>query len=250
MKWLRPLRLAIAFLTVVPVRVGVGELRDDDLARSRFAYPVVGALIGLALAALSAACAGAAVRPLPASFLLLAAGVAITGGLHLDGLADTADGLFLGGDAARRLAAMRDPHLGSFGAAAVVLVALGKFAALATLGGTHRTLGLLSTAIVGRCAVLVAAGTAAYARPEGTGRTLVEATTSRDASLAAALALACGYGVGRLAGLVAAAVAIATALGLARLASRRLGGITGDILGAVVELGELAYLLVLTLAGG
>jgi adenosylcobinamide-GDP ribazoletransferase len=247
MNFLRSLRLAVAFLTVVPLPGGDGAITEANLARSRFAYPIVGALIGLALAGLSAWFSWVSVPPLLASFLLLAAGVAITGGLHLDGVADTFDGLFLAGGPARRLEVLRDPHVGSFGVAALVLTLLGQFAALGTLAGRDRSLGLLGAAVAGRCAALVAAGAAGYARAEGTGRILVEATTPRDALAAATLSLAVGFGTRRLAGLVAAAVAVGLAWGLARLASRRLGGVTGDLLGAAVALGELAFLLGLAL---
>jgi adenosylcobinamide-GDP ribazoletransferase len=244
------LRIALAFLTIVPVRLADGEMTEADLAASRLAFPVVGGVIGLALAGLSLVLSRAGVAPGVAPFLLVAAGAALTGGLHLDGLADTADGLFLGGGPERRLAAMRDPHLGSFGVAAVVLVILGKFVVLDHLGGSRGTWALLGWSVVGRSLVLVSAGTAVYARPEGTGRILVGATRGRDALGASLLALVTGLGVGGVIGLVAAALAVGLAWGVSRVASARLGGVTGDTLGAVVEGGELLFGLVLTLGPG
>jgi adenosylcobinamide-GDP ribazoletransferase len=244
----RAIGLAFAFLTVLPVRSRDGAITDADLAASRFAYPLVGGAIGLALALLSEALARLGTRDALSAFLLLAAWVAVPGGLHLDGLADTADGLFLGGSAGRRLAAMRDPHVGSFGASALVLMLLGKLTALEVLAGRDRALAVFAAAAVGRTVLLVSAGLAPYARPEGTGRVLVEAATPRDAACAALGGVALGGIAAGRPGLLASLAALGIAYGLTRLAVRRLGGITGDVLGAVVELGELAVLIGVGLA--
>jgi adenosylcobinamide-GDP ribazoletransferase len=246
----RAVRLALAFLTILPVPIRDDEVSPDRLADSRFAYPLVGALIGLMLAALSEGLQGIGARPGPSAFLLVAAGVMASGGLHLDGLADAADGLLPRGEPARRLAAMRDPHLGSFGVAAMVLVLLGKFAALEAMNGPGRSLALLGGATISRSLVLVSAGLAPYARPEGTGRFLVEATTRRDAALGSALALAVGLAAGGPVGLVASAVAALVSLTISRMALTTIGGVTGDTIGAAVELGDLAFLLLPCLVAG
>ncbi len=245
----RALKLALAFLTIVPVRIGDDEATDDDLAASRFAYPIVGAAIGLLLAALSAGLARIGAAPGIAAFVIAATSAILTGGLHLDGLADTADGLFLWGDRDRRLTVMRDPHVGSYGIAAVVLVILGKYAVLSILSDPQRGRGILVAAVVARALILVSAGMARYARSEGTGRIVIEATTLRDAIGAAALALAVGWAGGGRVGVLAASLAIVLAWGLTRVAVARLGGVTGDTLGALVELGELVVLLTLGLVG-
>ena len=244
---IRAIRLAFAFLTIVPVRFRNGHVSEADLAASRLAYPLVGLVIGLALAALSVELSRSATTPGLAAFVLIVAEVAIAGGLHLDGLADTADGLFLGGSAERRLLVMRDPHIGSFGVAAMVLTLLGKFAALSALTGRSRALAVLAAALIGRTLILVSAGIAPYARREGTGRLVVEATTPRDSVAAAGLVLVAGLLLGGPAGLSAACVTLVLAWSLTRLARDRLGGVTGDILGALVELGELVFLVTLGL---
>jgi adenosylcobinamide-GDP ribazoletransferase len=246
----RAFRAALSLLTIIPVRFGPEEPTEADLASARYAFPVIGAAIGLALALLSAALSAARTEAILASFLLVAAWAAISGGLHLDGLADSSDGLFLSGDADRRLGAMRDPHVGSFAILAMILVILGKWAALTTLIGRRRALALLGAAAVSRTLTLVAAGLAPYARRQGTGRTIVEATTVVDALWAVVAALAIGALLGGEIGLVASAAALLVAWGLSHLATQKLGGVTGDILGAVVELGELVYLVVLGLFPG
>jgi adenosylcobinamide-GDP ribazoletransferase len=246
----RALALAFACLTILPLRFRDGAVGEAEIADSRYAYPIVGLVLGLILAALSAILARWSIPPLLTAFWLTTAGAILTGGLHLDGLADTADGLFLGGGSERRLAAMRDPHLGSFGAIALVLVLVGKFAALASLTGSRRQAALLLALTLSRTLLLVAAGSAQYARSEGTGRILIQASTPRDAIGASVLALGLGIIIAGIPGLLAATCLMVLAWILVRLASLRLGGITGDLLGALVELGELAVLMVLSGGAG
>jgi adenosylcobinamide-GDP ribazoletransferase len=246
---LRALRVALEFLTVIPVpaRFGGGAATEADVSAARYAFPIVGAGIGVLLALVSAGLSSAHAVPLLAAFLLVAAWVAITGGLHLDGLADSSDGLFLWGDPERRLTVMRDPHVGSFGLIAIVLVIVGKVAALAALTGRRRALAVVGAAVVSRTLILVAAGLAPYARPKGTGQTVVEATTVTDALWSCVATLALGAVLAGEAGLIASAASLVVAWSLSHIANQRLGGITGDILGAVVELGELVYLVALGL---
>jgi adenosylcobinamide-GDP ribazoletransferase len=246
---LRAFRVALEFLTIIPLpaRLGGGAATEADLAAARYAFPIVGLAIGFALASLSGALSSAHAAPLLASFVLVAAGTAITGGLHLDGLADSSDGLFLFGDADRRLTVMRDPHVGSFGLLAIVLTILGKFAALAPLMGRRRALALLGAAAVSRTLILVAAGLAPYARRQGTGKAFIEATTVIDSLWSVVAALALGALLAGEDGLIASAAALVVAWSVTHIANQRLGGVTGDILGAVVELAELAYLVILGL---
>jgi adenosylcobinamide-GDP ribazoletransferase len=243
----RAVRLALGFLTVWPVRFREGEAGPADLAASRFAYPVVGGLIGLAALGASAGLDRLGASPGVAAFALVALLALVSGGLHLDGLADTFDGLFLPGGRDRRLAVLKDPHVGSFGVVAIVLGVLGKFAALEGSSGSARGSALLGAAFAGRTAVLVLAGSAGYARPEGTGRFLVEAAGPVGAAVAAGLIVAASTALAGRPGLAAGGSVAALAWGLARLGRARLGGVTGDLCGAAVELGELAYLLILAM---
>lgn len=238
-------RLAFGFLTVIPVPIN-GDETEADLAASRFAYPVVGAAIGVILAALSEVLWRGGAAPSISALLIVATGTLVSGGLHVDGLADSFDGLFLSGGPERRLAAMRDPHVGSFGVVAVVLVVLAKYAALVSLGGPRRSLVVLAAATVSRTMIVVTAGLANYARPEGTGRFVVDATRRRDAAAGALLAIVVAVALAGRAGLAAGFVTLVIAVGAARLAASKIGGVTGDVLGAVVELGDAAFL---TLAG-
>jgi adenosylcobinamide-GDP ribazoletransferase len=241
----RAFSIALAFLTVIPTGAWQGKVSDRELADSRCAYPVVGVLVGVILAVISTELARLSVGAGLSAFLILAAWVCLTGGLHLDGLADSFDGLFLWGDSQRRLTVMRDPRIGTFGVTAIVVVLLGKYAALEHLASADRSMAILCAVASSRTAILVAAGVSRYARSTGTGRIVIDAATPLDSLIAAVLIVvfgACAAGgpgvLGGLAILILAGLAV-------RLGGARLGGITGDILGALVEIGELAFLLVL-----
>lgn len=245
----RAFRLALSFLTIIPVGLGEDETSDAELAASRFAFPVAGAAIGLVLASVSLGLSRWGVAQGAAAFLLVAVGVVLTGALHLDGLADTADGLFLAGTPERRLEAMRDPRVGSFGVISLVLLILGRYSALGALRESERAWALVGSAVMGRALLLVSAGMADYARPEGTGRNFVEASTSLEAAWAALGCVVVGLLTAGGKGAIAAAAALALAWGVTKLARTRLGGVTGDTLGAVLELGELGFLTTLVLVG-
>jgi adenosylcobinamide-GDP ribazoletransferase len=242
------LLIALSLLTVLPVRFRKPPAAAD-VARSRFWFPVVGLLLGGLLGGLAWLLSLWPGTPLSASVLLLAAWVGVTGALHLDGFCDLCDGLFGGHTPEERLRILKDPHLGSFGLTGGVLLLLGKFAVLHDLlsrlpGRTPWLVG--GAAAVARCLVLCAAAGARYPRPEGTGKALVEATRAGEgvlfALMAALAALAACWPNWEKTPLLVGPPLLAVLL-LRRLCARRLGGITGDCLGAAVEAGETVFLL-------
>jgi adenosylcobinamide-GDP ribazoletransferase len=232
--------LAVRFLTIVPVsRRGHAGL--DDLWRAAPWFPVVGTGLGLALAAIDVL--GIRVfPPLLAAVLTVAAWTLLTGGLHLDGLADCLDGL-AGHDPAARAAIMRDSRLGAFGAMGLVLCLVLELAALAELPLTMRWRALVTAPVIARATPAVLGRLFRPARPDGLGA-LFCAGLGR-AAVAAGLAVAIVVAVGLLGslGLVALAVGVGAAVMSGAFLARRLGGVTGDVLGAGVVLTELAVFL-------
>jgi len=238
--------VALAFLTIVPIRFR--RMPDNEaIARSRFWYPFVGLLLGALLAGWTALLQ-THVSPLLASFLILLAWVLVTGALHLDGFCDLCDGLFGGHSPEERLRIMKDPQRGSFALIGGVLLLLGKFVAL------HEVLAkpLVAPWSVGlavftaRCLVLTVAAGAKYPRPDGTGKLIVEAAGWTEATCAALSAALAAVLLFPNAGSVAVALVAGVWAGVLRLrqvCSRRLGGITGDCLGAAIEGAELLVLL-------
>jgi adenosylcobinamide-GDP ribazoletransferase len=244
MRW-DPL-LAVEFLTVVRLRPW-RPVPPPALARAQAFYPLVGLALGGVLALTDAALASSLPRGARAAALVAVLAVA-TRGLHLDGLADTFDGLLGGRDAAGRLAIMRDPRVGAFGAAAIALVLLLKWSALAELGAPLRRPGLLLFPALGRLAMVVTAAAVPYARAEGLGAGYHAAARGAPLVMATLTALAACSLALHPAGLVLAAVAAGVALGVGAWARALLGGATGDVYGATCELAETVVLLTL-LAG-
>lgn len=247
MSAIRPFLIALQFLTRIPVRMRAPP-SEIELGRSLLFYPVVGLLIGGLLVAADSALSHAPM--LPRAALVLAAWVLITGALHLDGLADSADAWIGGhGDRERTLAIMKDPCSGPVGVTALVLTLLLKFAALASLPDPMRVPALLLAAISARTLLPLLFLTTPYARPVGLGATLAAHLPRRAAALIvaiAAVALITALGMAAVGALIAA---LATFAVLRRLMHQRLGGTTGDTAGALVELAECAVLIALTIIG-
>ena len=230
--------LAFRFLTRLP---GKGDLRDADLGRSCAWFPVPGAVMG-GLVLVGARLAGTHVPPALGAVLVVAALAWMTGGLHLDGVADVFDGLGGGhGDRERILRIMRDSRIGALGATALALVLAAKAAATAELLGRGALWPLLVAPVVARFAVVPLVVLVPYAREEGLGRAFHGTAGVREIVVAAALAAA-AVAAFAPASLAPTAVALAAAAGLAWTVHRRIGGLTGDAYGAAIELAEVALL--------
>jgi adenosylcobinamide-GDP ribazoletransferase len=233
--------LAVRFLTVVPVP-GREAAGVSALGRAAWWFPVVGLLLGEGLAG-ALHVLHALFPPLVAATLLVTVWKAVTGGIHLDGLADALDGL-AGPDPARRLAIMRDSRIGVFGAAGLVLCLLLAVTAVAELSGPVRTRLLVLAPVVGRAAPLLVGAWLRPATPgEGLGAAFAAGLSRWAGPLAGLGGLALGAALLGPWGAAIAAAGWGAAALWAGFAARRLGGLTGDVLGAVVELAELGVLL-------
>lgn len=230
----------MSFLTVLPVANADGS-PGERLGRAYF--PAIGALIGL-IAGLVFAAGSAVTTPLLGGAAAVAALCLLTGAIHLDGLADSADGLLARGDVARRLEVMRDPRLGSYGVSAIVVVLLLDLAAITSMSPARAIAGLVIAGALSRLATLSVVAFAPYVRASGLG---VAAWDPRHRRLdlaigAVSAAIACVLDWRRA--LVALPVVALTALVLVVLARRQVGGATGDVCGATAELCQLATLIV------
>jgi adenosylcobinamide-GDP ribazoletransferase len=236
-------KAALQFLTRLPVR-GPAAWPRHALAASAPAFPLIGALIG-ALGGLAFALASwLGLPPVLAAVLAVAAQILLTGGLHEDGLADLADGFGGGRTRADKLAIMRDPRLGSFGALALILALLARIAALAALAEPLLVASaLIAAGAASRAGLPALLASLAPARSDGlaadAGRPhpLRAVAGIAIAALLAVVVLAPSVAVG---GLIGAAGAL---LSVAILARRQIGGYTGDVLGAAQQLAEIGFLL-------
>jgi adenosylcobinamide-GDP ribazoletransferase len=236
------LPLALTFLTKLPWPWKV-EATGPDLARSLFWFPWVGALLGLIF--WEAGVVLLTVMPAPAAAaLLLTLTVWLTGGLHLDGLADTIDGLGGGRNPEERLRIMKDSRVGTFGVAALILVLVLKFAfflAVAQRGQAGWSIFLFP--VLSRWGMVFLAYLSSYARPEGgLGQAMTRGITFQIMAGATISALALCLAVAGLRGLALLAGAALVVGCMSAYFRKHLGGITGDVLGAANEILEVLVL--------
>ncbi len=238
---IRGLITAVRFLTIVPVP-GRGFEGPKALGRAAGWFPLVGFALGVLLGLLDRLLS-LAFSPAVSALLVLVTWKLLTGGIHLDGLADSLDGL-TGKNPAERLAIMRDSRIGVFGTIGLVVVFLVGSVALADLSSALRQRALLLAPAVGRLAPLHLARRFSPATPgAGSGAAFMEAVTPSAFGLGALLvALAAGTMLWPW-GLFALGVGVASSWGVGHFLSRRLDGLTGDSLGAAVEVAELGVLL-------
>ncbi len=233
--------LAVEFLTVVRLRPW-RRVHPAALARAQTFYPLVGLGLGLVLAILDHTL-GTVLPPAPRAALIVTALAVLTRGLHLDGLADTFDGLLGGHDRVRRLEIMRDPGVGTFGTTAVALVLLLKWSTVLALASPGRTAALILAPVLGRCAMVLVAAAVPYARPQGLGSGYHEAARGTPVLVSMVTGFAAALLLFGPAGLLLTAGGALAAVGMAWWARMALGGATGDVFGATCELVETVVLL-------
>jgi adenosylcobinamide-GDP ribazoletransferase len=242
---------AFGLLTRLPLPRGIAGAPSG---RAIWAWPVVGAVVGAIGAVVFLVAARLGLAPWLSALLALAATMLVIGGLHEDGLADMADGVGGGGTVERRLAIMKDSRIGSFGALALVFSVALRAGALATIAGVmapNAVAGALVLAgVIGRAGMLVPFALLRSARPDGLGATLGRPEPIRI-GIAIAIAVVFALLLRPIAMVEPMLVAAIIATGLVTwIASRQLGGHTGDVLGAAEQVTECAVLLALSAGAG
>ena len=244
------LRSAIGFLTILPAAA-----RDaaGGLASARTWFPVVGLILGAILVAAdlllrsvdSMVTQGdSTLPPLLSAVLLTVILVVLTRALHLDGFMDCCDALFGGFDRKRRLEILRDPHVGAFAVTGVVCLLLLKASAILALPQAGRLWVLLLFPCLSRWAVVMAMELFPYVRSGGIGTPFLNNTRRWQVAFALLVTVIAALVIAGVAGLVLVAVTSAVAWCVGAWASKQLGGVTGDVYGAVIEVSEVAVLLV------
>jgi adenosylcobinamide-GDP ribazoletransferase len=210
--------------------------------------PVVGLLIGIILGFIYYF-AHMSDKQMFAAVAVVIAEIAITGGLHLDGVADTFDGIFSNRPKDKIIEIMKDSRIGTNGTIALILVILSKTAILFSIDGSQLFYFLFALPAVSRMNILWAAGIFDYAAKDGMGKAVVKFTGIKEISIATAITFVISAIFLRWAALVVVPAAIAFTLIFCMHVKKKIGGITGDILGAIIELSEIVVLFVLFLWG-
>lgn len=238
---------ALGFLSILPVpKVAT---REEDLAGIMAYFPLVGALLGAILAGLNLLL-GSLWSATTTATLLVVALALLTGGLHLDGLADAADALLSRKEREAKLAIMEESQIGTFGALAVVYCLLLKLAFLSELPTPARGRGLILAVALGRWAMISVAMLFPSARSEGMGWAFKAHLRGRDFALATLVSLGLAALLFPFWGLAVCGALWLATMALGRAMTRALGGMTGDTYGATCEIGEVLALGVLSLVAG
>lgn len=236
--------IALTFLTRLPVPFRQ-DFKQEEFNRAQPYYPLVGLVIGIFLYfvwSLAARC----FPPLITAALVLTGEYLITGGIHLDGFMDSMDGLFSGRAADKTLEIMKDSRIGSYAAICLFLLLMLKFAFLASLNVATAPLLVLYPAL-SRWAVLLAMLFFPYARKSGLGAGFHETARYSVFILEGLALLILSFILLRWSGAIAWLSALLTAYWISRRVTRRLGGLTGDVYGAIIEISQ-AVVLILTFA--
>jgi adenosylcobinamide-GDP ribazoletransferase len=237
--------IALQFLTIIRLKRTL-PFSATDLGRAGAFFPVVGLLVGAVMWSLDQGLR-LFFPPVLSSVVLVSALAALSRGFHLDGLADSADGLFGSSERQRCLEIMKDSAIGTFGALAVIIVFFLKVRSLDLLQGGYRGLALILGPMLSRWACVVMAYTSRPAQAEGLGAMFIRGTQFREFGLASVFTLAVVFSLMEVLGLVVFVPLAALILGFTLYCNRRLGGVTGDTLGALSELVETAVWCLLVL---
>lgn len=256
---LAPFLIGLQFLTRINI-VKQSVWTEQSFGASVKYFPLVGAVLGIFYAATMGAINFLTGQGLPVmtGALGFALMIILTGGIHCDGLMDSADGLFSGREREKILEIMKDSRTGSFGVVSMILVAAIEVATLtelARLSWLWLVVGIYSAPIIGRLMMVVTIGAFPYARAQGLGKAFAQYTTRRTIIFAAGeailllLPLLFISAIFFLGAAVAIVIALLVTIKFARFATEKIGGVTGDIYGAVTTLAEMFALITFLLIG-
>ena len=240
---MNPFLVALSFLTRIPVPGEGGNFTTNSLSRSTIFFPVVGGIIGAVNAGLYLI-----LKPiLPISVLavfIVALPIFMTGGIHFDGLLDTCDGLFSGRSRERSLEIMRDSRVGSMGVIAGILNVMLRYSVLIELPGAVLPVLLITQAVTGRWVMSMALHFFSYARKDGgLGQGFNEGKKIIYITLSSGLALLITLIINGVAGIMIALIVGSLSLLIAIWVVGKIGGLTGDVYGALNEVAENIFLL-------
>ncbi len=231
--------IALQFLTILPITLKEG-VKEKDFGGALIYFPFTGFLIGLSLAF----CAEVlSFTPIPVrSILILIFSIIITGAIHLDGFSDTCDGFYGARSKEDILRIMRDSHVGAVGVAGIVCLLILKFALISSIPYGSLWKALIMMATLSRLSQVLACCTSTYARLEGKARYFIEYADRRALFIGALFSLFIFLALAKMRGLIFFVISLAVAFLVSGFLKRKLGGLTGDTIGALNEVSECVVL--------
>lgn len=238
--------LALQFLTIIPFRIrGVS---DKKIARSLIYFPIAGLFIGAALAGINYCLAILGMNPLTRAVILAVSLIALTGGIHLDGLSDTLDAILSRKDSLEMLAVMRDSHAGVMGVLGITSALLLKIALLSSIDSRQPLFSALAlVCILSRWGMVEAIFLFPYARGEGKAKPYFSGINPQIFTASTVIALGCAVVLTGISGLIVMAITAAAVYLAAKFLCKKIGGLTGDTLGALNECAEIIILFAIVI---
>lgn len=239
---MKHLKLAIQFLTIIPVKIK-GEISNQDLGKTLVFFPLVGLLIGWIL------CCGLVwfsfLPPLIHAAVLLAISVVITGALHLDGFADSCDGLYGMWNKEKALEIMKDSNIGAMGVVGLIVVLILKFSLFFQITKGFLWQPLLCMGAVSRWAQIFSFLNTKYPRKEGKAKILIEQANIKNVMISGiGVFLLCVVLLGILKALIVFGITSSVVFVFKKFVEKKISGMTGDTIGTVNEIAEITVLLI------
>jgi adenosylcobinamide-GDP ribazoletransferase len=237
--------LAIQFLTILPIRIK--QASEQKIANSMVYFPIVGLFLGLFLWLINFFLGILNFSSIAINIILAVFLITITGGLHLDGLCDTADAFLSRKPKEEMLKIMRDPHVGVMGVLSLMCIILLKIGLLCSISAPVKTQALLLMCILSRWSAVLMMFLFPYARQEGKAKTFISLMNKKIFILSTILAFSLAFLVGQINGLIISSIIAVFVYLFGKFVSKKINGITGDTLGATIELSEVITLFAVCL---
>jgi adenosylcobinamide-GDP ribazoletransferase len=237
---MKNLLLALQFLTVIPVKIK--NIDESKIPEALIYFPFVGLFLGLILLGINNLLSILSFEPFLINIILVILLISLTGGIHLDGLADTADAFLSRKHKEEMLKIMQDSHIGVMGVLSLISVLLLKIAFLSSVSISLKTISLLLMCILSRWALVFAMYLFPYARQQGKAKIFIQGMNLKIFFLATVITLVCTLLIWQLKGLLVIVIITMSTYIIGKFITHRIGGITGDTLGAINELTEVIIL--------
>lgn len=237
--------LALQFLTAIPVRMK--NIKENNLPNSAIYFPLVGLLLGLILAGINKAFLILNFGQITINIILVISLILLTGGLHMDGLADTVDAFLSRKNKEEMLGIMRDSHIGVMGVLAIISIVLLKIAFLSSLTISSKAMSLLLMCILSRWSLVLTMSLFPYARQEGKAKVFMKGINFKILVLSTIIALACTIAIWKIEGALVLIIIAVCSYIAGKFINNKIGGITGDTLGATNEIMEVIILFSITI---
>jgi adenosylcobinamide-GDP ribazoletransferase len=232
--------LALQFLTIIPIKFK--HINEKLMAQSMIYFPCVGFLLGLVLAGINCLLLLLNFPRLSIDIILVVMLIFLTGGIHLDGLADTIDAILSGRKSDEMLKIMRDPHIGAMGVLGIISIILLKISLLYSIGEALKPISLILMCSLSRWSLVFAMFSFPYAREEGKAKVFIQGINPKIFILSTSLTLFLVFASWKFKGLLILFIAAISSYITARFINKKISGITGDTLGMINEITEASVL--------